>query len=228
MEVPAKNLGIFEGKRAYNYDNFVKQLIPNYPYFMSMLPRLLEGTTDKNMLSVGCGTGTEIQHLKDADDTWSFMAVDPSPEKIQLARKKLEKYGDIQFFEGYVDGLPLQPLYGAATLVLVLHFIKYPNERLALLTEIQKRLKPGATFVLMGFFGSRQDIRNNLEILRLLLPTDVPETEIEERMERIKRDLHLTTEEELNKLLVRAGFEPPTRFFQTSIYSAWITKKPTT
>ncbi|MEM8848023.1 MAG: class I SAM-dependent methyltransferase [Bacteroidota bacterium] len=225
MEETEKDLAIFEGDRATNYDNFVQQWIPNYDYFMSILPSLLKTSPEKSLLAVGCGTGTELRTLKDVDDTWSILGIDPSPEMIRIARKKLTLYEDIELVIGEVSQLKNQKKYGAATLILVLHFIKYPKEKLALLIEIQKRLKPEAPLIIMGIFGSKEQLKGNLRILEALLPDDLTQKEIEERLERITNSLYRTTEEELEKLVMRAGFEKPTRFFQSSIYGAYTTKK---
>ncbi len=226
METAANNHAVFEGERANNYDEFVQQWIPNYDYFMTILPKLLENTVEKTMLAVGCGTGNEILALKKADEAWSITGVDPSPEMIHVAQEKLALHENIEFFTGKVAQLKNHNQFGAATLILVLHFIQYPNEKLGLLTAIRKRLQPGAPFIIMGIFGNKEQLRGNLEVLRSLLPNYLTHREIDERLERIKQ-LYRTSEEELSKLLVRAGFKPPTRFFQASIYSAWITQKPT-
>ncbi|MEM9078586.1 MAG: class I SAM-dependent methyltransferase, partial [Bacteroidota bacterium] len=159
------------------------------------------------------------------DDTWSILGVDPSPEMIQIAQKKLKLYDNIELVVGEVGELKNQRTFGAATLILVLHFIRYPQEKLALLNEIRKRLKQGAPLLVMGIFGNKEQLKGNLKILESLLPDGSPQKEIDERLERITNDLHRTSEDELEKLMVRAGFEKPTRFFQTSIYSGWITKK---
>ncbi len=228
METKTEDFALFESDRAINYDAFVKEWIPNYGYFMSIFPNLLANAPEKTMLTVGCGTGNEMLALKTADRAWSITGVDPSLEMIQIAQKKLASYENIRFFEGEVTQLKSRARYGAASLILVLHFIKYPYKKLSLLRAIQKRLKPGAPFIIMGIFGNKAQLRRNLNVLRAVLPHTLTASEIEERITRITNSLHRTSEEELEKLTVKAGFEKPTRFFQTTIYSAWITKKPTT
>ncbi|MEM8507666.1 MAG: class I SAM-dependent methyltransferase [Bacteroidota bacterium] len=220
-----KDLTLFEGSRATNYDSFVEDWIPNYDYFMSIFPSVLVNAPEKTLLAVGCGTGNEILALKTADKAWSVTGVDPSPEMIKIAKQKLASLENIRLFLGEVAQLKNKGQFGAASLILVLHFIKYPNEKLALLLEIQKRLRPGAPFIIMGIVGNKAQLRGNLEVLKSLLPEDLTQKEIDERMDRITNDLHRTSEEELEKLMAKAGFEKPTRFFQTSIYSGWITTK---
>nr|WP_297917356.1 class I SAM-dependent methyltransferase [uncultured Allomuricauda sp.] len=225
METTEKDLAIFEGDRAFNYDNFVQQWIPNYDYFMSTVSRLLSSVTEKTLLSVGCGTGNEILVLKETDAKWSVVGVDPSPEMIEIARKKLAHLKKLKLIVGEVEHLDYQNYFGAASLILVLHFIRYPKEKLKLLAEIYNRLKPGAPLIIMGIFGNKEQLRVNLDVLQSLLPQELSQKEITERLERITTRLYRTSENDLVKLLVRAGFQKPTRFFQCSIYSGWITRK---
>ncbi|MEM9648702.1 MAG: class I SAM-dependent methyltransferase [Bacteroidota bacterium] len=225
LEADQNNIAIFEGNRAKNYDHFVDQWIPNYDYFMGLLPKILDDVTNKKTLVVGCGTGNEILSLASSSNDWSFTGVDPSPEMIAIAKEKLDAYQNVEFFQGVLEDLKKPLFFGAATLLLVLHFVKYPNEKLQLLKEIEKRLISGAPLIILGIFGTGKQLRANLKILRHMVPDSVGEKEIEERFDRIKNLLHRSTEEELTKLLFRAGFEPPTRFFQASIYSGWITRK---
>ncbi|UII81737.1 class I SAM-dependent methyltransferase [Flagellimonas sp. CMM7] len=220
-----KNIAIFEGNRANNYDDFAVKWIPNYDYYIDMLPKLLNHTDEKNALIVGCGTGNEMKALAESSEDWSLTGVDPSPEMIALAKEKLRAFSTIELFTGKLEHFKNTTFFNAATLSLVLHFIKYPKDKLALLQQVEKRLKPGSPFIIMGIFGNGEQLRTNLEVLELLLENTVAQKEIDERFTRIKKELHRTSEEELKKLLVRAGFKPPTRFFQTSIYSAWITHK---
>jgi len=227
MESTEKDLSIFEGDRAVNYDSFVQQWIPNYDYFMSIIPKVLAIAEYKSLLAVGCGTGNELMALKECNPEWSVLGVDPSPEMIQIAKAKLAYYDDVDFYEGKVESFKSDTLYGAASLLLVLHFIKYPNEKLALLNAIKKRLRPGAPLIIMGIFGDREQLRTNLKILPSLIANHLSQSEVDERIDRITNKLHRTTEEELEKLLQRAGFGRPNRFYQTSIYSAYLTYRHT-
>lgn len=219
------NHAIFEGDRARKYDSFVENWIPLYGQMIQMLPALLQDAPKRRALVVGCGTGNEMLSLLQDNPRWHLSGIDPSPEMIRKAQQKLSAYPQAEFFEGYLSDFDHQELYGAASLSLVLHFIKYPADKRALLRNIYQRLAPGAPLVIYGIFGTNREIKENLKGLVRLLPKDTDRTEIEQRKHRIMNELHRDTDKQLIRLLDSAGFEEPVRFFQCSIYSGWITYK---
>lgn len=219
-----KHIEIFENERALGYNAFVDGWIPNYRYFLEKLPQILREVPNKNLLSVGCGTGNEIEQFCN-DDEWQITGIDPSPEMMQQAAAKLKNYQNVQLFQGTVEQYRPSKLYGAASLLLVLHFMKDDGSKLQLLTQIAQKLEPKAPLILLDITGSKTQIKDNLNILKLLLPKDFPEVDIAKRFHRIEHELHAVSEERLSHLLHEAGFGRPCRFFQTSIYMGWMAYK---
>ena len=223
-----KEIELFENERADNYDDFVLTWIPQYQFVMNLLPVILNdanNTGNKELLVAGCGTGNEILTFKRAGLEWSITGVDPSPDMIMQAKKKVANHQNIELICGLVSDLASDKLYGAATLVLVLHFFPDDGSKQSLLEDISSRLEAGAPFVLMDIFGSGTEIRHNLNIFRKTLPASLTPEEISERIERIEQHIHYIPEERLIDLLTNAGFEKPVRFHQSTIYGGWITKK---
>lgn len=216
---------LFEKERATGYDDFVTTWIPNYHYFVDHLPKLLSEINEKDLLVVGCGTGNEIEKFVKSPEKWTITGIDPSPEMINQAASKLHKYNNVTLIESLVSDLDYNKKYSVATLLLVLHFLEDNGNKLNLLKDIAQRLVSGATFVMLDITGSKKQLRENLKILKLLLPKGLDEEQIENRLERIENKLFAVSEERLSELLQKAGFEPPNRFFQSSIYMGWITKK---
>lgn len=216
---------IFENERATGYNQFVETWIPNYHYFLNRLPKLLRETKQKNLLVVGCGTGNEIEKFVRAPEYWKITGIDPSPEMIKQAREKLQTYDNVTLIEGLLANLDIERTYGAATLLLVLHFLDDNGNKLNLLKDIAERLVSGAPFVILDITGDKNKIRQNLKILKLLLPDGLDEEQINNRLNRIETELFTVSEERLSELCTEAGFEPPLRFFQSSIYMGWLTKK---
>lgn len=102
-----------------------------------------------HMLVVGAGGGMETRALAEAQPSWRFTGVDPSPEMLNLARQTVTPVADrVELLEGTVDHAPPGPFDGATGL-LTLHHIE-PRERLRTLQEIRRRLKPGARIVIAG------------------------------------------------------------------------------
>jgi tRNA (cmo5U34)-methyltransferase len=215
---------IFENERATGYNQYVEIWIPNYHYFLDNLPKLLGEIENKNLLVVGCGTGNEIERFAHAAEQWNITGVDPSPEMIKQALLKLSNFDKVKLIEGLVTDLDKSNKYGAATLLLVLHFMADDGTKFSLLESIAERLETGAPLILLDITGNKTQIKENLEILRLLLSNNNKE-DIKNRLHRIENDLYAVSEERLSQLLIEAGFEAPLRFFQTSIYMGWITRK---
>lgn len=119
---------LFENERASGYDQFVESWIPNYHYFLDQLPKLLRETENKDLLVVGCGTGNEIERFVDTAESWTITGVDPSPELISQALEKFEADENVHLVEGVVSDLDEEKQYGAATLLLVLHFLEDNGE----------------------------------------------------------------------------------------------------
>jgi len=219
------DIALFENERASNYDNFVHTWIPNYQFFVDLLPKLLDETQDRDLLVAGCGTGNEIRAFKQKNPKWKITGVDPSPEMVCQAREKLKGYDQVTLFDGEVKDLPNQHKFAAATLLLVLHFIKDDGSKLELLKQIADRLHPEAPFVMLDISGSHKQITDNLSILRHMLSSGLEEEVVQDRMRRIEEDLEYVAEERVEELLMTAGFQKPVKFFQSAIYIGWMTKK---
>lgn len=216
---------IFENERATGYNQFVETWIPNYNYFLDLLPKLLSDTNRKDLLVVGCGTGNEIERFVQAPERWTITGTDPSPEMIKQAREKLQNYDNVTLIEGLLSDIDIEKKFGAATLLLVLHFLDDNGNKLNLLKDIAEKLVSGASFVMLDITGDKNQIRENLKILRHLLPDGLDEEQISNRLNRIENELFYVSEQRLSELCIEAGFETPLRFFQSSIYMGWLTKK---
>lgn len=216
---------LFENERAAGYQQFVNAWIPHYHDFLAMLPKLLHETEPKTLLAAGCGTGNEIEQFIQAREQWQITGIDPSPEMMQQAKVKFQNHPEMTLLEGVVSDLDSKTQYGAATLLLVLHFLEDNGDKLKLLQDIAERLLPGAPLVLLDITGNKTQIRQNLNVLRLILPEGLPEEDIRRRLHRIENELYAVSEERLAELCQEAGFEAPLRFFQSSVYMGWLTRK---
>ena len=216
---------IFENERATGYNQFVETWIPNYHYFLDRLPRLLSEASPKDLLVIGCGTGNEIERFIQTTEHWKITGIDPSPEMIKQAHEKLRDCTNVELLEGLLTDLDIEKKYGAATLLLVLHFLDDDGNKLNLIKGIAERLVSGAPFVMLDITGDDSQIKQNLKILRLLLPDGLDDEQMNNRLNRIEKELHHISERRLSELCIESGFEPPLRFFQSAIYMGWLTKK---
>ncbi len=216
---------IFENERATGYDKFVETWIPKYHYFLDILPKLLSGIEQKKLLVVGCGTGNEIQRFIQITEPCEVTGVDPSPEMMNQAKERFKDCNNVTLIEGLLSELDIKKKYNVAILSLVLHFFDDNGDKLNLLKDIAERLVSGSTFVIFDITGNKQQMKQNLNVLKCLLPVDLDVEQVNNRLNRIENELFAVSEERLSELLQEAGFQEPFRFFQSSIYMGWLTKK---
>ncbi|MEM9261227.1 MAG: class I SAM-dependent methyltransferase [Bacteroidota bacterium] len=219
---------IFEGKRATNYDDFVQTYIPFYQHLQHNLPKLISSQAPKGdapILVAGCGTGSELLSLASTYPDWLLEGIDPSPEMVVQAREKLRSYRNVRLMEGYVNDLPAQARYRAATLMLVLHFLPDDGAKSQLLKSLAERMLPGAPLIILDIFGSVAELAANLQVLRTLMPPTADPEAVENRLHTLPERIQHIPEERLYELLLCSGFSTPHRYFQAAIYGGWITKK---
>ncbi|MEL7161317.1 MAG: class I SAM-dependent methyltransferase [Bacteroidota bacterium] len=226
MHIPKP--AIFSGQRATNYDDFILTYVPFYRSILASLPALINQHIPVNnapILVAGCGTGNELMKLSTTKPEWLLEGIDPSPEMVAQAREKLTGRANVRLINGYVADLPSEAYYGAATLLLVLHFIPDDGGKLALLRDLSTRMLPGAPLVLLDIFGSTAELADNLETLWAMMPSTPNPDAVAERLRTLPERIQYISEQRLNDLLLEAGFDPPRRFFQAAIYGGWITKR---
>ena len=113
---------------------------------MAMLLLAERAPETADILVVGAGGGLELKAFAEAQPHWTFVGVDPSAEMLDLARRILGPLQSrVELQQGYIDAAPSGPFDGA-TCLLTLHFVT-KDERLRILREIHRRLKPGAALV---------------------------------------------------------------------------------
>jgi tRNA (cmo5U34)-methyltransferase len=221
----------FDEKKANAYDQVIRQVVPGYEVLHDMIKVLLKhnvSKTNANLLSVGCGTGVELITLgKDFPD-WTFHGVEPAPAMAGVAQKNVEiqKLSDrCTVTQGYVDDVPEEVLFDAATLILVMHFVPDDGGKEALLHSIAKRLKPGAPLILADLHADVTGARFKqfLEIWRdWQLHKGMPAHIVERGFEHVVRDIQFISEERILELLHAAGFKTVEPFYGAFLFGGWI------
>jgi tRNA (cmo5U34)-methyltransferase len=181
------------------------------------------------LLVVGAGTGMEVTEFAPLNPGWSFCGVDPSADMLALAKKKIvEKNlaGDIELRKGYVDDLDQEAVFDGATCILVMHFLKDDGAKLALLESIYKRLKHGASFVLVDGFGEP----GSMEFEELgkawkqypIIHGVSKETVEDAFNERIMKMIQFVPESRILELLRTAGFTRVLKYYSGFLYGGWM------
>jgi tRNA (cmo5U34)-methyltransferase len=185
-----------------------------------------------DILVVGAGTGMEICEFAPLNPGWSFVGVDPSGDMLALALQKITEKNlpnGIELKKGYVDDLADEEVFGAATCILVMHFLKDDGSKLALLKSIARRLKSGAPLVLIDGFGepgSRafEEIKASWKQYPII--GGVPAENVENAFnDVIMKMVQFVPESRILELLEEAGFRRAFRYYTGFLYGGWVAYK---
>lgn len=215
------------GAGAGDYEQRIRTLVPGYDTLHALTAAMLRAQVPDaaRVLCVGAGTGEEIARLASAGPLWRFVGVDPSADMLARARTRLGEGGvldRVELMVGQVETMPPAPPFDAATLILVLHFVKGDDARAALLGAIAARLRPGAPLLLASLYregnaGATLDAWKTLQVL-----SGLPREAVEQRMAPRLAETQPIDDVALAGLLDTAGFGPPTRYFQGLVMAAWV------
>ena len=170
---------------------------------------------DGKVLVIGAGGGLEIRVFAEANANWHFWGVDPSAPMIALAAQTLSAYEErVNLITGLIDDAPdLQ--FDGATCLLTLHFLD-ETERLATLTQINRRLKPGAPFVIAHMSISDNLPERALWLARyagFALASGVDPAIVDMAREKVATQLQILPPEKDIELLGMAGFTDIAPFY---------------
>src|SRR5438093_7735805 len=102
---------------------------------------------------LGCGTGQVSAAI--APFVRHVVAVDASAAMLQAAKKRLQRFDNVDLRRGDLEALPIEDArLDAATLMLVLHYVPEPERALA---EVSRVLKPGGRLILVDMLPHDRD-----------------------------------------------------------------------
>jgi tRNA (cmo5U34)-methyltransferase len=222
----------FDPKKAAHYEDLARKAVFGYDQLFTMVLSLLMENQNEtaNVIVVGCGTGMELTTFGKLMLNWQLTGVDPSPEMIKIAQVNIDELGlnnRVTLYNGFVDSLPDEEKYDAATLIFVLRFVAEDKEKLSLFKHIAKRLKPGAKLVLVDQYGDPgseyfQEVFKSWKIFMKL--TGVP-SELTEKIAAQSIDKSFFSESGIIELLSEAGFTNAIHFYNSFMHGGWVVKK---
>lgn len=106
----------------------------------------------QHILDIGCGTGTLGVTLKRALSDVQVVGLDPDPKALRRARLKAKRVAvPVQFDEGFADELPYKEAsFDRVFSSFMFHHLE-EHERVRMLREVLRVLKPGGLFHLLDF-----------------------------------------------------------------------------
>jgi tRNA (cmo5U34)-methyltransferase len=189
-----------------------------------------EGSTARVLVVGAGGTAGEIITAARLEPGWSFVAVDPSPPMLELARTNLVEAGLLDRVEivlGSVCDLDPAPSFDAAIMIGVLHHLPSDAAKQEVLAQTAARLRPGAPIVVAGNYRAyaSQPLLMAAWANRWRM-CGAGQEEVQSKMQKILQGAEPPqSEEAVISLLTDAGFEDVLRFFGSLFWGAWIARR---
>lgn len=181
---------------------------------------------DARILVLGAGGGMELAALAQARPGWRFDGIDPSGPMLDLARQTVGPLMDrVRLHEGYIGDAPHAEFDGACCL-LTLHFLA-PEERLATLRELQRRLRPGARLVVAHHSFVAADADPDRWLLRnagFAAASGMP-AHLAENIPALRSHLPVLAPEQDAVLLAEAGFVDIELFYCAFSFKGWVARR---
>lgn len=145
----------FTAAAAADYDQRIVRLTPGYLLARGLSAALLADRLGDgaSVLVAGCGTGSEIMALAEANPTWRFTGVDPSAGMVEVARRKIGEAGleaRAEFHVARLEEAPVQAFDGAVAF-LVSQFVPDDGAKLGFFKALAARLEPDAPLLSLDF-----------------------------------------------------------------------------
>ncbi len=214
--------------------------VPGYDSLLPMVRILLAERVPANgrVLVVGAGGGLELEDIARAHPGWRFDGVDPSQPMLDLAAQRMQSAGvtgnRVALHHGYVQSAPAGPFDGA-TCLLTFHFVPR-EERVTMVAEIRRRLKPGAPFVAVhlsvadgdaGEGGEGGAGERDLWLARYAafqVASGMAPEMADRGRAKVAAELAVLTPEEDEAILREAGFSDVRMFYMGFVFRGWLAR----
>lgn len=201
---------------------------PGHDGLLRMIGVLLAETMpgDGQLLVVGAGGGLETRYLAGVEPGWRFVGVDPARAMLDLARAVAGPAAGerLVLIEGTVADAPEGP-FDAATCILVLGLVPDNGGKLALLRETRRRLRHGASFILVDQCIDRYAPDAELRLARYAsyaLRSGVDAETVAKAQAGVAALESMVPDQRNEELLREAGFHGVEVFYAAMAWRGWI------
>jgi ubiquinone/menaquinone biosynthesis C-methylase UbiE len=151
--VPAASLDLF----LPAYDPLMRLL----GFQQALLPLLAQAELQPahSVLDIGCGTGTLAVLIKQRHPNVTLTGIDPDPRALVRATRKAGRAGvPVRFDRGFADALEYgDGAFDRVFSSMMFHHLR-KEDRLKVLTEVRRVLKPGGRLELLDFAGGGKSL----------------------------------------------------------------------
>lgn len=203
-----------------------RRIVPGFEDMQRMAGLLIaeRAPRDARVLVLGAGGGLEMKAFAEAQPGWSFDGVDPSAPMLALAGRTLGSQASrARLHLGTIDAAPEGP-FDAGCCLLTFHFIPL-GERRRTLTEVRRRLRPGAPFVTAHLSVPQGPGERALWLSRyaaFLLGPGVGPDKAAEARDAVDARTHILTPEQDEAVLREAGFTEVGLFYAAFAFRGWV------
>ncbi|MEL7040271.1 MAG: methyltransferase [Pseudomonadota bacterium] len=219
-------LDMFEdANQAANYADGPMRFVPGFSAMHQMANILIQESApqDAHVLIHGAGGGLELEAFAQANAGWTFTGIDPAKPMLEAARQRLGDLMDrVTLHHGYIDTSSAGP-FDAATSLLTLHFLD-PAERQRTVSEIVRRLKPGAPFVVVHTSFPQASEHRSAWLTRYrdyAISSGVDPDDAENARKAVSENLELLDPETDENILRAAGLKHITLFYAAFTWRGW-------
>lgn len=218
-------------RQAASYDQQWAAMQPIRDSLYFLLKRLFaELPSEARILCVGVGTGAELSFLAHTFPHWRFTALDPSAAMLDICRQRAINEGYAErctFYQGYLEDLPGDQQFDAATCLLVSQFMVDQAQRRRFFQGIAQRLKPDGILVSADLAADTDSpaYRHLLALWLELMSGSVPDAQALERARtNYAQHVGILPVDQISALIESAGFALAVPFFQAGLMHAWASK----
>lgn len=227
----SEKTGFFGKNHAANYDKSSEGLaaIKDALHLVTKVS-LMDLPDNSEILCVGAGTGAELIALAQSNPGWRFTALDSSEAMLDVCREKLDKEGLLSrcdFHLGYIDSLPGNRIYNAATAILVSQFLTNKADRVAFFEKIRRHLKSGGYLINADLARPVEDhqYRKLMESwIKMHRYNGLSAEQATASTSLWDKFVSVIESGKIEAILIAGGFKNPMLIFQVVFIHAWVSR----